>query len=789
VLRLAAQNQGGSLSMTASETTLTRTGMKLGTAGYMSPEQIRGEPLDARTDIFSFGLVLYEMATGGRAFTGETEAILHDAIQHREPTPVRELAPEITPKLEEIVEMCLEKEREKRFQNAAEIRACLEQQSGHFRKTQSKRLTRRFVVAAALVVVFASAVASVLYRRPHPGFKLTDKDTVVLADFQNKTGDPVFDVGLTWALRIALEQTPFLNPLSDDKLNRLLAQTGHSAAWGAPLTLETSRQICSATHSAAVIGASIADAGNQYQIAVKAIRCDTDSLVSDVSMVANDRQLIVRELGKAAVILRKDLGEPAASIREFNQPLEIALTSSPEALKAVLEGRNQESTKGDLSAVQYAERAVELDPSFSFGWQILAGIYANTGKGDPQAAFEKAYALRDRLTKKMRLEIESSYFFYGTEQWDKAVSKTKELTEKYPTSPWNYNNLSVALRNIASYDESATAARETIRQRPDVYPPYYNLIYAEIGMEHYPEAEAAFKEVYSRHLDSGLLRELRFLLSFLERDTAGMDSQLKEGAQSSKSPYTWLARQASAEAYFGHFRRARSSLNHAIAAAKNAGQPEGVAGWEVGQALDETEAGNGGLEIQWVQRSQRQKPDDSLFLLPSLPARLGEIQSARVSADRFSAKYPKAMTWLNLGVPCYSAAVALSQNRPADAIESLQQALPYDMIQDLGLYSAYLRGLAFLQSQQAEKAAAEFQKVIDHPGVVLIHVWGALAHLQLARAYAMMRDTDGARKSYQDFLTLWKDADPDIPIYKQAKAEYAKLNGLPASSRQLAAKH
>jgi tetratricopeptide (TPR) repeat protein len=699
---------------------------------------------------------------------------------------VRESAPEITPKLEGIVEKCLEKEREKRFHSAAEIRACLEQQSRVFGKAQAKRLTRRVAVAGALFVVVTSAVAGVLYRRSHPRFKLTDKDTIVLADFQNKTGDPIWDGGLTWALLVSLEQTPFLNILASDKVNRMAAQTGPS--FDEPLTLETARRVCSTTNSTAVVGGSIADAGNHYQIALKAIRCDTDSVVSDVKVVANDRQHVVRELGRAAVTLRKDLGESAEAIREFNQPLETALTSSPEALKAVIEARQREMTSHDLSAVEYAERSVELDPSFAFAWSFLATIYSNASpKGDYETAMEKAYALRDRETRRMRLEAESRYFSFVTGEWEKVVNAQKEFIEKYPNSASAHNRLAIAFLVIASYDRSAAEARESIRLRPDLYGSYGILIAVEIAMEHYGIAESVFKDVRSRHVYNESLGELRFLLSFLERDTAAMESQFQEEAQRSSSYYTSLARQASTDAYFGRFHRARSLLKRAIALAQENGRPDGAAEWELGLLLDEAEVGGQGVEPQWTQRSIQRKPDQDFFLLPSLPARLGDIWTAKVSADRFSAKYPKATTWLNLGEPSFRATVALSQNRPADAIESLQKAVPHEMNRDVGLYPAYLRGLAFLQNQQAEKAVVEFQKVIDHPGVVQIHVWGALAHLQLGRAYVMMGDKEAARKSYQDFLTLWKDADPDIPIYKQAKAEYAKLNKLPATSRQLPA--
>ncbi len=389
------------------ETTLTRTGMKLGTAGYMSPEQVRGEPLDACTDIFSFGLVLYEMATGERAFTGETEAIVSDAIQHREPTPVRELVPQITPSLEEVIGRCLEKEPSQRYESVTELTDALARErvqfplvrpeGGHEAKKASHP-RRWLAVAVVAVLVIVTAVVGGLYRLTHPTFKLTDKDTIVLADFENQTGDPVFDGSLTWALRIALEQTPFLNVLSSDKVGRVLTQAGHDA--GGPMTPDLAREVCIKTNSTASLIGTIADAGNRYQITLRAVRGDTGKVVAKSDATANERNQIVAKLGEAAADLRGKLGEPSTTRQQFNKPLDHATSTSVEALKLYTEAYKRGNQKGPNTAVAEMLQATERDPSFAIAYRTLGmAFYDNLGEQSAmEDSLKKAFELRKPLT-------------------------------------------------------------------------------------------------------------------------------------------------------------------------------------------------------------------------------------------------------------------------------------------------------------------------------------------------------------------------------------------------------
>ena len=768
--------------------------MKLGTAGYMSPEQIRGEPLDASTDIFSFGLVLYEMATGERAFTGETEAILHDAIQHREPKPVCELTPTISSRLAEIIEQCLEKEPARRFQTGTELRSAL-LEVPHASplvvrpplEEDKPAASRRVWVAAVLSATLLIAVLAVfMYRRAHPAPNLTDKDTIVLADLENKTGDEVFDGSLTEALRIELEQTPFLNLLSSDKVSRVLKQAGHSGR--EPLTVESAKEVCARTHSAAVVSGSIEDAGNRYKLDLKATRCDTGAVIATAEAEAHQRNLIIQELGLAAVALRRRLGEPGKTLQGFNQPLEIATTSSVEALRAFTLGQQQHLMGDEAKASEYFRRAVETDDNFAFAFDRLGSSMSNLSDDDRSKEVErKAYALRDRLTRQQRLFMEGRYFEMATGDLEKATAAWEEMLRVYPDSTIAHNNLSFIYRVLGHYEQSAAEAREAIRLNADNFAPYYNLMYSETAMERSVEAKAALKAARARGLDNELLRDARFQLAFLERDDSAMQEQLKWGLE---HPSSWRLRweQARTDAYFGHLKKAKGTVDDLTGVAERAGQTERAGSHISGWALLQAEVGNTKLaKEEATQALALHSGSEVRWLAATALARSGEWRPAEEVTAQLDAEMPQNTLAQHQQLPCLQAAIAISQGNAPEAVQVLETQVRYELAPG-ALYPAYVQGLAYLGIRKGSAAAAQFRTIIDHPGIVVNEMWGALAHLQLARAYAMMGDKEAARKSYQDFLTLWKDADPDIPIYKQAKAEYKKLNQPPATSRQLPAK-
>jgi serine/threonine protein kinase/DNA-binding winged helix-turn-helix (wHTH) protein/Flp pilus assembly protein TadD len=769
------------------QTTLTRTGVKLGTAGYMSPEQVRGEPLDARTDIFSFGLVLYEMATGQRAFIGETEAILHDAIVNRDPKHVRELAPEISPALAETIEKCLEKEPKQRLRNAHELRsALLEAQHAsppvaplpeEDKPAASLRKGWIEVVLAAALLI--AVVATVIYRRAHAAPKLTDKDTIVVADFENKTGDEVFDGSLSEALRVGLEQTPFLNLLTQDKVNRVAQEIGLSNEQA--LTSERARQVCLKTNSAAVIAGSITDAGNGYQIALRTLRCENGAVMASVNGVAEQRNAVTRELGLAAVELRKELGEPSKTLQEFNQPLEVATTSSVEALRSLVIGKQKRVREGDGEAMPFFRRAVEIDPNFAMAYSRLGSALWNLGRRDSaRESRQKAYDLRDRLTKQQYFDATGNYF--GEVRGDLETSATQwaEMARLYPNSFLAHAYLAWTLRVLGNYADSASEAREAIRLDPSNYSPYYNLMMSEMALRRYSEAKAAFDEARSRGLDNEQLRNVRYDVAFFEDDKVGMQEQLDQLRRMGRLDSV-LHMEAFAELFSGHWKSFRRFLDEWVATLERTKERESLARGLAELATVEAEIGetNSAGKHSTAAISLSSERAAALDVAYAL-ARSGNVHKAEQLATQLKAEAPDDTEIKNYE-PCIEVIIAMNRNAMVEARDALRTACPNSPPQTVIPSSVidwrYTRGLVYLKQHEAEKAVTVFQSLPDHVAEQgsLGSFYGALARVQLARAYAMMGDKDAARKSYQDFLTLWKDADPDIPIYKQAKAEYAKL--------------
>ena len=763
------------------QTSLTRTGIQLGTAGYMSPEQIRGERLDARSDIFSFGLVLYEMATGQRAFSAETEAILHDEIQHREPRDVRDFAPAIAGQLETVINQCLQKEPGRRFQSVTEVRCALAEQQHassprpQLRPEEQRRKSSRLgLLGMTLAAVLLLAIASpLLYRRMHPTPKLTDKDTIVIADFQNKTGDPVFDTSLYKALALGLEQTPFLNPLTRDKVNRVLKELGHSDS--EPLTYERTKEVCAKTNSAALVIGAIADAGNHYKLDLTAVTCDTGAVIARAESVADQRNLIVKELGVAVFALRRQLGEHTKTLQEFSQPLELTTTSSIDALKAFALCDDYHSGGDEANAIEQCRRAVEMDPDFGLAHNLLFAAFSNSGERRlARDEHKKAYELRDRLDRGGRYFVEA-----GAGDSMHALNELTEFVRTYPNSGDAHNRLSGALRTVGQLEKAAAESRESIRLDPESYWKYGNLMRCEMALERYGEAKAAFEAARARGFDAAPFRHHLYSLAFLQRDTSGMEEQARWAAENPKSAVSGnlLNKEASATRYFGRMSSARRLVDHAAALAHSSGWSEQAAADKSDEAFDESLVGNADLAREAARQAlafnSRDAASPATVTAALAFAFAGDSTKAEELADQISAEWPEG-SMQDFELPCIRAAITIRQSKSADAIRILMTPSKYGLAPG-NMFASYLRGLAYLQLSQGQQAATEFQRLIEHPGIVGISLTGALARLQLARAQEMMGDTESARKSYQDFLTLWKDADPDIPIYKQAKAEYAKL--------------
>jgi serine/threonine protein kinase/tetratricopeptide (TPR) repeat protein len=774
---VAAAAASEASSSTPHDRTLTRTGIKLGTAGYMSPEQVRGEPLDARTDIFSFGLVLYEMATGERAFTGETEAILHDAIQHREPRPVRDLAPEISPKLETGIRKCLEKDRDQRFQTTAEAREWLV--LAHDSRPRSSRTLWLAVIAPLLAVI--AIIVGMVYRHTHPKAELTHKDTIVIADFANSTGEPVFDSTLKQGLAIQLEQSPVLSVLSDRRVAETLKLMKRPS--DELLTQEVAREVCLRTNSGVLVVGSISRIGEHYLVGVRAAECASGDSIASAETEAGSRDEVLKALGDTGNELRQKLGESLASVQKLSLPLEEATTSSLAALQSFSLGAKIRREKGGSAALPYLIRAVELDPNFARAYEELGMAYENSGHYDLTTQYlTKAFEMKEHVAPYDRFVIEANYYNDVIEDLPRASQIYQQWISTYPNAFSARNNLGNLYGQMGRWEESATETSASFRLMPDNGHSAINSMGAYIALDRLDEAKAVFEAARSHNVDFGELHEQRYHLAFVQKDAAAMQEQLA-WAKGDSDGYWILYCQSETESYHGHLAQARILSQESELAVSRLGNQNILAFWLADEALMEAEIGDAVRARRTAERSLAvlRKTGMELFA-PMVTAEVAYARSGAVpvSIRSFVSKHTQAFpsdTLLqNYWLPTMQAAVAISNRNPRQAIEALSVVDPYELSGNWRLYPIYIRGIAYLKLREGQQAAHEFQKLLNHPGIVVNQVWGALAHLQLARAQEMMGDKDAASKSYQDFLTLWKDADPDIPIYKQAKAEYAKLH-------------
>jgi serine/threonine protein kinase/Flp pilus assembly protein TadD len=749
---------------------VSRPGIAVGTAAYMSPEQARGQPLDARTDLFSFGLILYEMATGRRAFTGDNAAALHDAVLNHAPTPAAELNSELQVELQNVIQKCLEKDRNLRYQEAAEVLSDLEKA-----KQQSEHpFLRRWKLLATAAVVAVALLAGGLYWRSRKTTPLTNKDTIVLADFVNTTGDAVFDDALKQALAIQLEQSPFLNVLSDRKVTETLKLMDRPV--NQRISKKVAEEVCLRNNSKSLLEGSIAAIGDHYLITLEATNCQTGDRIAGAEAEAENRNQVVKALGEAGNQLRKKLGESRPSVEKFNAPLEEATTSSLDALEAYSQAMNIRSQGG--SPITLLKRALELDPNFARAYAVLGTVYYNLGETKLAIEnFNKAYELRERVSQKERLQIEGYRYIVVTGQLEKAMETYSEWVRSYPTDPLPHAVLSFIDAQLGHYDKAAAELQERIRLGQDDY----NLVGVYASLNRLDDAQALLDHVHVA--DNPFLCQLRYSVAFLRGDDAVMRQQFA-WAMGKPDVEDWmLSAQSDTEAYHGRVAKAQQLSEAAVRSAKHAEVPERAAEWKANQALREIEVGRAELALKLATEALALSSVQDVRLKVALVrARAGDAEPAQTVADKLSQESPLDTKMQYYSLPTIRAASELGKNNALQAVQTLEVVRPYELggpapgITYLAnLYPAYLRGEAYLKAGQGQAAAAEFQKVIDHPGIVNNFITGALAHLQLGRAQAMMGDKEAARRSYQDFFTLWKEADPDLPILHAAKAEYAKL--------------
>ncbi len=750
---------------------LTCTGSAMGTAGYMSPEQVRGEKLDARTDLFSFGLVLYEMTTGQRAFSGETAAMVHHAIVSTPPIPVRELNSTLPSKLVATIDKALEKDREQRYQSASEVRADLGRLSG----SREPALLRRqwtWLMVAALSVILAAGGG--LYWRGQNRIGLTNEDTIVLADFANRTADSVLDDALNTALRLELQQTPFLHMLTSDKTRGALRAL--KRAEDVKLTPDLARDVCLRTGSRVYIAGSVTDVGNHYRLELQAVNCQTSDLMARTEVKVESRNQLISVLGLASHEFRNQLGEPHWSLQKFNTPLEKITSASPEALQAYTQSLGVQGSKGNAEALERMKQAIQLDPDFVLAYVDMAGYYYNLNDASMAAqTAKKAYELRDRVDQHSRFWVEALYYDVGTGELDKANDTYLKWIQVFPGDPWPHRNYSASLADMGDYERAAEEAREVVRLAPDPMT-YYLLLVPYINMNRLQEAKAVFDTIQQQKMDTWLLRSWRYVVAFLENDKAGMQEQLT-WAKGKPEAADWLLQQQGDTAiYEGRFRAAQKFYR-----AREIGPWNSVAADRAHESLRAAETGDTHRALETAAEALAADPKRNDRVLLALAfARAGDERQAQSLMEEFNHEFPLATLVQHYEIPTIRAATLLSHNDPEGAIKTLQVTTPYDLASPLSftglyLYPMYIRGLAHLQAGNGKKAVIEFRKMLDYSGILQDSVLGPLGRLHLARAQAMTGDKAAARKSYEDFLALWKDADPDIPVFIQAKAEYAKL--------------
>jgi serine/threonine protein kinase/Flp pilus assembly protein TadD len=792
------------------EASATQTNDSLGTPSYLSPEQLRGETLDARTDLFSFGLILYEMATGRKAFPGNNTTLIREAVEHQAIVPASQFRSEIPAKLETLIHKAVEKDRESRYQSAADIRRDLQEikneleeharsasgkyaaqtvpDSGashetpvtavHGAERESGARRRLAWVAVVMVVAAAGLIAGAMYWSHRQKTALNAEDAIVVGDFANSTVDPIFDSTLKTALTVTLRQSPFLNILREGKISSTLKLM--TLAPTTALTPTIASEVCQRSGSKAYVTGVVGSLGTQYVVGLTAVNCRTGDTLAQEQVTAANKEQVLPALGDAATKLRSELGESLTTVQKFDVPLIEATTSSLEALRNFTEGTKVWNTKGDAEAIPYFKRAIELDPKFAGAFVALGTVYENLGRLNLAAEhMTNAYQLRDRASERERLSIVAHYYRGVTDELEKGIPVYLQWQAEYPLDPTPRTNLGTIYGELGQHENALAQYQNAFRVESNGVLIYEDIALENCSLDRLDEASAWVQKAFAHGFEDPTLHGLVAQIAILRGDSATIQQEMAWAAGKPGIEDAFLGAQSDLETMAGHLAKGGELTHRAVESAIQSGSKEMAGIWEVEGALHEAEVGNREEAVREAELALALSQDrPTRFLAGMAFARAGKEARAKAISGQLDHDYPSSTMMQSYWLPSIRAAMQLNRGDAAQALQLLQPTFSHEWSTAepwSALYPTYLRGQAFLRERQGEAAVAEFQKMLDHRQLN-ITVTQSVAYLQLGRAYALSGDMSKAKSAYETFLALWKDADSGLPILKEARAEYAKLN-------------